>query len=235
MDNDNNNYQLVLTTDWQAARDKLLLEAKAITTVASDADLERATAIDTTAKKLLNSLETYRKGITSRLDAVKKNIMAQQRELAAALETEQNRVNRLCVAYATEQERKRQEELRRIEEERRREAEAAAAAAAAAEAAASDPASPDYDPFGMAAPEPVVMQPIERVPIQQRPRSKSAAFVKVYKFEIQNEADVPRQFLCVDESRIRKFVEYQKSQGVEAEDIRIPGIRVYSEMSVRAR
>lgn len=233
---DANNFQLIPSADWSAARDALIGRMHDITKVATDGDLEIATRADADAKKLLRALETARKGVTSKLDAVKKNIMAQQKNLSDALVKEEERINRLCVAYATEKERQRQEELRRAEEERRREAEAAAAAAAAAAASADDPNSPDYDPFGAAAAEfePPPPPPVIQTTVQ-RPRSDSASFVKLYKFEVIDEAAVPRQYLMVDERRIRSYVEFQKSQGVAAEDIAIPGVRVFAEMSVRSR
>lgn len=232
---DANNFQLIPSADWSAARDALISRMGGITEVANDGDLEIATRADADAKKLLRALETARKEVTSKLDAVKKGIMAQQKQLSETLVNEEARINRLCVAYATEKERQRQEELRRIEAERQRQAEAAAAAAAAA-ASTDDPTSPDYDPFGAAATE--VAPPAEPIIVQttvQRPHSDAASFVKLYKFEIIDESAVPRQYLSVDEKRIRAFLDFQKSQGVAAEDIVIPGVRVFAEMSVRSR
>jgi hypothetical protein len=51
---------------------------------------------------------------------------------------------------------------------------------------------------------------------------------EVWKFEITDAAQIPREYLVVDEARIRKVVQALKG------DAKIPGVRVYPERQIAA-
>lgn len=60
-------------------------------------------------------------------------------------------------------------------------------------------------------------------------KQEGVSTTKAWKFRIENEALVPRTFLIVDESKIRKQVNVTKGE------TNIPGISVYCEENVRVR
>lgn len=214
-------YELAPTNQWLTTKQELLDQAKEITIIRDDKDLDIAGTLDTQAKKLIKDLSAQRKSVTSQIDAVKKAIMNQEKDLIADIATEQSRLNKLCVDYATECERIRKEQQAALEAEQRKLAEQQATATI----------GEDYDPF--AEPEPVEVVPQTIVP--DSPKTSNNSFVKVIKFSIEDSNLIPREFLSVDESKIRAYIQFQKSQGGNADTITIPGIKVYEEISVRAK
>lgn len=217
--------ELTPQNDWVAARDDLISKAKAVTVVDSESTLEVVGSLDTQAKKLINKLSAQRKEITSKLDAAKKSIMASEKSFVADLVSEQERLNKLCVAYATEVERKRQEELAAIQ---RMEAEMATAALIA------EQSDKNYDPFKDDN-SPYADVQVQAVPSIESPKTSANTFVKVYKFEIVDANKIPRELCVPDEKKIRAMLNYQKQLGNDPESMVIPGLRIYSEMSVRSR
>jgi hypothetical protein len=81
--------------------------------------------------------------------------------------------------------------------------------------------------------KPLEVAPIEEiaaaiVPTMVLPKVNGAgAMVKVWKFEIVEEAKVPREFLIVDTARVGKIVAAMKDR------TKIPGVRVWSELEAR--
>lgn len=148
-----------------------------------------------------------------RLDAIQK---AEQKKLDDARKAEQDRLDAEAAA------------VRKAEEDRR----AAAAAEAkrkgdeaeAARLAALPPV--EVKPAVIAAPAPVLQRVIAQ---SAAPKVTGVAPVLVWLFEVTDALAVPREFLMVDESKIRQRVQALKGAA------QIPGVRVYSETQTRAQ
>lgn len=213
--------QLTPATDWITLRDSILARAATVTEVVDEETFRIAGAIDADAKKAIKKLAEARLSFTRQLDAVKKNIMAQEADYAKDLNAESKRINQLLVDYYAAQERKRAEEQRRIEEEQRK----------AAEAAAAQTANPFLAPSTPPASAPV------QVPVTERPKSATNVGVKKISFVIEDATLVPRQFCSPDLAIIRAWLEMQKK--TTGGDIKlipaIPGIKIYEEYQVRTR
>lgn len=132
-------------------------------------------------------------------------------------------------AYDAEQDRLRREEQRRADEAARQEAERIALEQAAAlelEAKATG------DDALMAEAEAIIDAPIIPVPVapvaKATPKIAGVSIRKRFAFRIVNEAAIPRQYLSVNESKIRGVV---TALGLSAN---IPGVQVYEETSVAA-
>ena len=63
---------------------------------------------------------------------------------------------------------------------------------------------------------------------QAAPRVGGISIPKVWTFEITDEALIPREYLLIDESRIRRVVTALKK------DTNIPGVRVFEQKRIAA-
>ena len=215
----------IQASDWIATRDSLIAKAKEIVQVTNEQEFEAAGAIQSQGTKLVNKLERIRKDVTAPLDEIKKDIMAQEKALRKDIEAEVVRIKNLTTAYATEQARKAEEERRRIEEAERKAAEAQVAAEAAAAA----------DPFGFNAPAAPVAQPLIPQATVKKAHSSSNRVVEKWDFTILDEGAIPRQFLSVDESKIRAFLNAKKAEGYKVDQIQVAGLKFSSTMQVYSR
>lgn len=237
--------RLELGPVWMTKSAEAVSAAKDITAVDDDAGLERAGRVQTDLSKLIKDIETQRMNITRPLDGLKKSIMDKAAELTSPLNAELARVKALNTVYATrksqeaEAERKRllkiqqDEAAAKVKADQEREATAQSAASsvfgAAAKADTSEPQPLPVDPFAPPVGVPTI------IPRATAPKSSANAFTEVWKFEVLDEKLVPREFLSVDETKIRAMLNYKKSLKCAVEDVVIPGVRVYKETSVRAR
>lgn len=209
-------------TPWLAERDSLVARATAVTAVASDSDLETAGEIQTAISKAVKKLEAERKAVTSPLDDAKKQIMAQEKKLAAPLNAELTRLKSLTSAYATECARRIEEERRRREEEERRAAEAAVAAE-------------DADPFGFnaapAAPAPAAAP----MPMPTMPKTSANRMVERWDFAVVDANAVPRELCSPDEKKIRAFLAARKAEGYKADQLSVKGLKISATVQVQSR
>lgn len=209
-------------TPWLAERDSLVARATAVTAVASDSDLETAGEIQTAISKAVKKLEAERKAVTSPLDDAKKQIMAQEKKLAAPLNAELTRLKSLTSAYATECARRIEEERCRREEEERRAAEAAVAAE-------------DADPFGFnaapAAPAPAAAP----MPMPTMPKTSSNRMVERWDFAVVDANAVPRELCSPDEKKIRAFLAARKAEGYKADQLSVAGLKISATVQVQSR
>jgi hypothetical protein len=106
---------------------------------------------------------------------------------------------------------------------RKAEAEAAAKAAAAATPFDDEPAP---------APAPVTVKEAARVVTSTG--AKASATLK-WKPRVIDFAQVPRQFLVVNESALQAAVDGLKAQGGKIEDAKIPGVEIYEEIQTSIR
>lgn len=226
----------IVAADWVAKRDEIVAGAAEIVTVADNADFESATAVIAKLAKHRKELDAARKSITGRLDDVKKEIMAQERSLAGGLESEYNRLRSAAGEYATRLERE-----RAAAERARQQAEAEAAMKAETEAAAR--ASEESRARSLFGADAVAAAPTTQaaaevaVPLPVVPDRAYAAGgrkqVVTYDFEVIDATLLDRKFMSVDEKKIRAFLQYAKAQGIDAEAIAEPGLKVTKSVSIR--
>jgi len=216
---------------------------------AGSADLQRVKA----AQK---RLEETRTGITGPMNAALKRVNDFFRAPAERLTTIERTIKAQLVQFADEQERIRREEQRKADEAARKErerleaqareaerkarekadadrraAEAAAAAGRAEEAAklaaraaaTEEKAAAKADDLSLRA-----ATTVAPVIVRDTPKVAGVSTREVWKFEITDAAQIPREYLVVDEARIRKVVQALKG------DAKISGVRVYPERQIAA-
>lgn len=132
-------------------------------------------------------------------------------------------IKRKIGGYQDEVERKRRDEAERL----RREAEAKAKAEQMAKAE-SQMDKGDLEGCKRTLEAPIAPQ-VARVETPEAPKVAGLSFRDEWKFEITDPDAIPREYLCVDEQKLRKVV---KALGKAASNI--AGIRVYSEKVVNA-
>lgn len=207
-------------------------------------------------KAAQKKLEETRTGMTGPLNASLKRINDFFRAPADRLATIERTIKSKLVAYADEQERLRREEQRKLEEAARREREKIEAQAREAERKAREKAEADRraaeeaaaagraeEAARLAAKAAATEQKaaekvdaidqraaavVAPVVVREAPKVAGVATREVWKFAIENPALVPREYLVVDEARIRKVVAALKG------DTTIPGVRVYAERQIAA-
>ena len=201
--------------EWVVLRNELPNRSEAIRVVVDDHDFQEATGLVSRLSKQRRELEEQRKSVTSRIDAIKKDIMAQEKELGGGIEQEYSRLRELCSAYAT-----RLAEEREAAERARREAEAEQEMAQeAAQVAFGADAVAVASPFIPPAPD----------------RLKAAGGVRQvtqYVFEVTDPTLLDRKFLSPDEKKIRAFVQYVKTQGIAPEAVNEPGLKITKKVGI---
>jgi uncharacterized membrane protein YqiK len=199
-------------------------------------------------KGALAQIEDARTRITKPLNESLRETNAQAKAAAAPFLADEIVIKNAMIRYSNEQDRIRQEEQRRANEaaekerrrlqaiadetarkareeaeKKRREAEAAAAAGRQAEAdrlraAASrveEKAAEKSELF-----ENRASQVVAPIATQEAPKVAGISVPKVWTFDIIDPMAIPREFLIVDETRIRKVVQAMKGS------TNIPGVRV---------
>lgn len=227
-----------------------------IATIKSPEQFSRAGDLLKAVKGALRQIEDQRVAITKPMNDALRATNAQAKTASAPFETAEREIKARMVEYTNEQERVRREEQRKAEEaaraererlaklareaeekaraeqERlRKEAEAAAAAGRAAEAAKLNARADRVEEKTAAKVEELQVREASVVaPVIQRepPKVAGVSTREVWLFEVNDPTQVPRQYLIVDESKIRKVVQALKG------DAQIPGVRVYSERQIAA-
>ena len=193
---------LAAKAEWIAERDRLVSASQELI---QNVDDDNACDWARHAKKGLDThlkaLAEIRKSVTKPLDDAKKQIIAQERELAAEIVAERDRVKMLASDYATRME--------------------AAAAKAKAEAEAAQRAAVE-EAVATGAPIPDAPAPVAVA----KPRGS----VTVDKFEVVDVAQVPREYLVVDEKAIRAYIKFARTLGRKPS---VPGVRFWQEQDVR--
>ena len=207
----------------------------------------------TRIKAAQKRLDETRKSLTRPLDESKKRIMDFFRAPADKLAEAEKAIKSACIGYQQEQDRIRREEQRKAEEAARKERErlerlrlAAEAKARekeaelrrqAAEASAAERAKIEArmraDAEKAAAKQAELEQREAAVtaPVIHReaPKVEGLSTRTTWKFRISDERAIPREYLAIDEQKIRKVVQALKG------DTNIPGVEVYAEESMAAR
>ena len=231
---------LTKKAEWLAARDSLLDAAKGVQKVENDSELNGSGLLQTEITKLIKELEKARMALTRPLDDVKKQIMGAEKEMTDELNTEHARLKAMNNSYATMQMRLAEAEQRRIDDLNRKQAQEAAEAQRKLDEENEEKQRKAQATFGfcqvVTPPEPVAVKPVPvYVPSVTGPSSSANTITKVWKFEIVDSKQVPREFCDVDEKKIRAFLAYQKSMGVNIDSLQVAGLRLYAEANVGAR
>jgi hypothetical protein len=198
--------------------------------VTIDNNEQRGNAVELGKKLngLTKDLETERLNQTRPLDATKKEIMDLYTPVANACATMVNTLKKAILAFDQEERRKADEAARiarlKAEEEARKERERLAKLAEKQiDSGKVEKAEETIAKMENVAP---VVTPIIMPQIQKQ---KGESTRKNWKFEIIDEKQIPREYLLVDETKIRKVVQALKG------DTNIPGVRVYEEESMSFR
>lgn len=223
--------------EWTAKRDAALATAAQITSVSDALSLDAATACEKEMKSLRRKLETERKRVTEPLDAAKKELMRQEKELRKSLDFEIDRLDKLNADYAYRMAQEAEAERRRIEAEERARAEAALAAQEEAELKAQEANAA----FGLDAAEPQVsaapvLPPAPTViPTAQMAKAASAAFTEKWRFEVTDANAVPRELCSPDPAKVNAFLAAKKAEGYRPDQLSVAGLRIFATMQVRSR
>lgn len=223
--------------EWTAKRDAALATAAQITSVSDALSLDAATACEKEMKSLRRKLETERKRVTEPLDAAKKELMRQEKELRKSLDFEIDRLDKLNAAYAYRMAQEAEAERRRIEAEERARAEAALAAQEEAELKAQeanaafglDAAEPQAPTASVPPPAPTV------IPTAQMAKAASAAFTEKWRFEVTDANAVPRELCSPDPAKVNAFLAAKKAEGYRPDQLTVAGLRIFATMQVRSR
>jgi len=207
---------------WHADSSLALAEAASVARVESQDELERAGSIEARLKSLIKELNAQRLALTGPIEALKKKIIADEKTLVKPLETALDSLHAMTTAYATRLEQERQAALKRAAEV---EAAQAEAAVAQEEAAAV---------FGLVDNTPAPVAPAVFVPDRVRASAQNR-IVEKWDFEVTDPSAVPRELCSVDATKIRAFLRGKKSDGYKAEQIQVPGLRIFLTMQVQSR
>ncbi len=173
-----------------------------------DETLERGKTLAKEARKIEQFIEEKRKEVTKPLLDRKKQIDDFAKQLTNELNNAVKPLRSQIQKYEEEKERRRLEELRRIEEERRRQEEELRVAQAKGDTA-----------------QIAKIQEISELEAKEAELSeKSSSLRMVWTFEIVNIELVPREYLVLDETAVRRAI-----QSGERE---IPGLRIYQKPSL---
>lgn len=194
--------------------------------IAKSIDLQRKQIIQE-PQEFIKSVNSICKAITDSLDKAESTAKIKIGQYQARVEMERRERERKAMEEAEALQRKLDAEVaeanRKAAEEARRKAEEEARArkASAAEIeAAKKKAEEEAAKIAVVAPT-VVSPVVQEAPKVTRTESGSASQRKVWTFEVIDAAQVPREYLMVDEKRIRDAVRMGTRD--------IPGIRIFEE------
>jgi hypothetical protein len=171
-------------------------------------------------KGMLGKIEDARTRVTKPLNEALRQVNAQAKDASAPLQTAENQIKRAMIAYSDEQERLRREEQDRAEAAARKERERLEAQARKAEASGKVEKAVALEQRAASVVAPVIQR--------EAPKVAGVVTREVWKFSIIDAAAVPREYLMVDETKIRKVVQALKGETV------IAGVRVYPEKNLGA-
>lgn len=178
---------------------------------AGAADLQRV-------KGMQKKLEETRTGITGPMNAALKKVNDFFRAPAEKLVAIEQLIKRKLGAYHEEQQRIAAAEQAKADERARKEREKLEQRAAAAEASGKVEKAAALQTQAATVVAPVI--------VREAPKVAGVQMRDAWKFQVVDPNLVPREYLVVDETKIRKVVAALK------QDTNIPGVRVYSEKQI---
>lgn len=218
-------------------------EAKAILEVAQAYVIDSPEMATAAAEELgsikakQKKLDEVRLSMTRPLDEAKKRIMDLFRGPQDLLAKAETTIKAAIGTYQAEERRKAEEARRAAEEAARQERERLEAERKAAEEAAKAAAAAGDEEAAAAAQaqavvlaaEAEVVEHLAPAVVEQPTKLAGIATRQDWDFEIVDEAAIPREFLVVDEKKVRAYVKAMKS------DAKIPGVRVFAKEVIAAR
>lgn len=166
------------------------------------------------------ALDELKKKITRPIDAAKKAVLELFRSPEDKLSRAESGIKRAMIGFQDEQERFRRAEQLRVDDVARRERERLEAQARKAQESGKVAKAEILEQRAATVVAPI----INRTP----PKMAGVQTREVWKFEVTDPASVPREYLIVDESKIRRVV------GALKGDTNIAGVRVWPEKSIAA-
>lgn len=201
------------------ALEKLRAAAKNLV-IKSAEGYEQAAQLLKNIKGSLATIEDARTRITGPLNASLREVNAQAKAAAAPFLADEATIKRAMIAYSDEQDRLQRERQRIANEaalkEQARLKEIADRAAAKGQTGKAE----QFEERAAAVVAPVVQT--------EAPKVSGISIPKVWTFEITDEDLIPREYLVVDETRIRRVVTALKG------DTKIPGVRVFEQKRIAA-
>jgi hypothetical protein len=171
-------------------------------------------------KGFLKAIEDARTRITKPINESLREVNAQAKDAAAPFLESEIKIKRAMIAWSDEQDRLQREEQRRLneasEKERLRLQEIADRAAAKGQTTKAE----QFEERALAVTAPIAQT--------AAPKVGGISIPKVWTFEITDEDLIPREYLLIDETRIRKIVTALKG------DTKIPGVRVFEQKRIAA-
>lgn len=202
-------------------RETEAIVARAAEFAVATAEQYSAAGVDLTRiKAAQKKLDLIRTKITRPMDAAKKAVLELFRAPAEKLANAEAMIKRALVKYQAEQDRLRQEEQRRADEAARKERERLQERATRAVASGKVEKAEVLQQQAASVVAPVIQR--------EAPRVSGLSSTVVWKFEVVNASEVPREYCSVDETKIRKIVSALKG------DTKIPGVRIYPDTQIRA-
>jgi hypothetical protein len=189
---------------------RVLGEAKALEVTDDESNVQAAETLST-AKAIFKRIETKRKAIIEEPDGFVRAVNRVTKSLKDDLSEIEATIKPKMGRYAQEQERQRREAERRAQEEAKR-------LQAEAERRAKET---NTEPVKVEAPA----IPQKETPVRTAHGTTTTA--KVWKHEVTDETKVPREYLMVNEAKVRQAVK----DGVRE----IPGVNIFQETQVRVR
>ncbi len=171
-------------------------------------------------KGFLKSIEDARTRITKPINESLREVNAQAKEAAAPFLESETKIKRAMIAWSDERDRLQREEQRRQNEIARKEQERLQEIADRAAAKGQTDKAEAFQERAQAVVAPVAQQ--------AAPKVAGIAIPKVWVFEVTDEDLIPREYLVVDETRIRRVVTALKG------DTKIPGVRVFEQKRISA-
>ena len=206
--------------EWIDERDKLIAIAVNLPAVETQQMLDLAGDMISRCAKHRKQLNQARLIITRQIDALKKQIMDQEKELARDLNDEEQRLRSISSVYLTEEDHRRRRAEAEAEQLRRQ---------AAQDAIEKENAA--YAAFGSAAE--IQQQPeVLPAPATVKTRPATAGTTTRWDFEILDLNRLPRCYLVPESKSIKSAIRAMVDQGLTPQ---IDGLRIYSQIDIRAR
>jgi len=166
-------------------------------------------------KGMQKKLEETRTGITGPMNEALKRVNAFFKSPADRLAAIEQKIKGALVAFDNEQRRKAAEEQARADAAARKERERIEAQARKAAESGKVEKAAQLEQRASTVVAPIIQR--------EAPKVAGLQMRDAWKFVVEDPAKVPREYLVVDESKIRKVVQALKG------DANIPGVRVYAE------
>ena len=192
-------------------------QAEAISGIGSQADYEKAEDALKLVTRISNQIDKQRLAFVSPLTSLAKTAKLVADKHRGPLEKAKERLKKIMAAYVVEQRRIQEEKLAAaVAEQEKRERETAKVV------------NPFAAAIGDIAPVLPLIPPVT-LEMSKPVETQRSAVLEKWMWSVEDESKIPREFLCIDQRKIDGLVREHKGS------LTIPGIRVFSEISVRSR